>query len=127
MPASQETIDKKLHTVHMKGREVFKYAIRTMGDSALRVLKEANLTSDDIALFVPHQANLRIVEATCERVNMPMERTHLIIHKYGNVPAASIPLTLDDALRAGRIKRGDLLLFTAFGGGLTWGAMVLKW
>ncbi len=127
MPASQETIDKKLHTVHMKGTEVFKHAVRAMGGAAIRVLKEANLTSDDISLFIPHQANLRIVDATCRRAGISMDKTHTIIHKYGNVPAASIPLTLDDALRAGRIKRGDLLLFAAFGGGFTWGAMVLKW
>ena len=127
MPASQETIDKKLHTVHMRGREVFKHAVRTMGDAAIRVLKEANITNEDIALFIPHQANLRIVDATCRRAGIPMEQTHTIIHKYGNVPAASIPLTLDDALQKGRIKRGDLLLFAAFGGGFTWGAMVIRW
>lgn len=127
MPASQETIDKKLHSVHMQGREVFKHAVRSMGESAIRVLKEANLTPDDINLFIPHQANLRIVEATCERTGIPLEKTCLIIHKYGNVPSASIPLTLDEANRTGRIKRGDIVLFAAFGGGFTWGAMVFKW
>jgi 3-oxoacyl-[acyl-carrier-protein] synthase-3 len=127
LPASQETIDRKLHSVHMQGREVFKHAVRTMSDSAIRVLKEANLTPDDIDIFIPHQANLRIVEATCRRAGIPMEKTHVIIPKYGNVPAASIPLTLDEANRTGKIKRGDLVLFAAFGGGFTWGAMVLKW
>jgi 3-oxoacyl-[acyl-carrier-protein] synthase-3 len=127
LPASQETIEKKLHSVHMQGREVFKHAVRTMSDSAIRVLNEANLTPDDIDIFIPHQANLRIVEATCRRAGIPMEKTHVIIPKYGNVPAASIPLTLDEANRMGKIKRGDLVLFAAFGGGFTWGAMVLKW
>ncbi|MBI4721443.1 MAG: ketoacyl-ACP synthase III [Candidatus Stahlbacteria bacterium] len=127
MPASQETIDKKLHSVHMQGREIFKHAIRTMEDSAKRVLKEADLTIDDIALFIPHQANLRIVEATCERMCISMDKTYVVIHKYGNVPAASIPLTLDEANRTGRIKRGDNILFAGFGAGFTWGAMVLKW
>lgn len=127
LPASQETVAKNLHSVHMQGREVFKHAVRTMGDSAIRVLKEANLTAADIALFIPHQANLRIVEATCERVGIPMSKTYVIIHKYGNVPAASIPLTIDEAHRAGKIKRGDLILIAVFGAGFTWGAMVLKW
>lgn len=127
MPATHETVDKKLHTVHMQGREVFKHAVRTMGDAALRVLKEANLTAADIDIFIPHQANLRIVEATCRRVNIPMEKTSIIIDKYGNVPAASIPLALDEALQKGRIKKGDIILMAAFGAGFTWGAMVFKW
>ncbi|MCK4352238.1 ketoacyl-ACP synthase III [candidate division WOR-3 bacterium] len=127
MPASHETVDKKLHTVHMQGREVFKYAVRTMGGSVAKVLKEANLTAEDIALYVPHQANLRIVEATCRRVNMPMSKTSVIIDKYGNVPASSIPLALDAANKKGKIKSGDLVLFSAFGAGFTWGAMIFKW
>jgi 3-oxoacyl-[acyl-carrier-protein] synthase-3 len=127
LPASYETIEKKLHSVHMEGREVFKHAVRSMGNAAIRVLKEANLSAQDIALFIPHQANFRIVEATCARTGIPMEKTYLIIHKYGNVPAASIPLTLDEANRRGKIKRGDIVLFAAFGAGFSWGAIVLRW
>ncbi|MDI6839322.1 MAG: beta-ketoacyl-ACP synthase III [bacterium] len=127
LPASSETVTNKLHSVHMEGREVFKHAVRAMGNSAIRVLKLANLKNEDIALFIPHQANLRIVEATCKRVKIPMDKAYIIIDKYGNVPAASIPLALDEANRVGRIKRGDIILLVAFGAGFTWGGMVLKW
>lgn len=127
MPASHETVDKKLHSVYMEGREVFKHAVRTMGNTGERVLKEAGIAVDDINIFIPHQANMRIVEATCKRVKIPMSKTHSIIHKYGNVPAASIPLTLDDAIKENKIKRGDIILTTAFGAGFTWGGMVIKW
>ncbi|MDD2890536.1 MAG: ketoacyl-ACP synthase III [bacterium] len=127
MPASHDTVDKKLHSVHMEGKEVFKHAVRTMGSTGERVLKEAGMTADDVDIYIPHQANMRIIEATCKRVKMPMSKVHIIIHKYGNVPAASIPLALDDAVRANKIKRGDIVLTTGFGAGFTWGGMVLKW
>ena len=127
MPASHETVDKKLHCVHMGGREVFKHAVRTMGDTGERVLKEAGLTPDGIDIYIPHQANMRIIESTCKRVNIPISKAHIIIHKYGNVPAASIPLALDDAVHGNKIKRGDIVLMTGFGAGFTWGGMVLKW
>jgi 3-oxoacyl-[acyl-carrier-protein] synthase-3 len=127
LPASYKTVKEKLHFVHMQGREVFKYAVKNMGDAAIRVLQEANLEAKDINLFIPHQANLRIVDATCKRLNFPMEKTCLIIHKYGNVPAASIPLTLDEVNKKGKLKRGDLILFAAFGAGFSWGAMIFKW
>ncbi|MFA5031747.1 MAG: beta-ketoacyl-ACP synthase III [bacterium] len=127
MPASHETVDKRLHSVHMEGKEVFKHAVRTMGSTGERVLKEAGMTADDIDIYIPHQANMRIIEATCKRVKIPMSKTHIIIHKYGNVPAASIPLALDDAVRANKIKRGDIVLTTGFGAGFTWGGMIIKW
>ncbi|MDD5529406.1 MAG: ketoacyl-ACP synthase III [bacterium] len=127
MPASHETVDKNLHSVHMEGQEVFKHAVRTMASTGERVLKEAGMTADDVDIYIPHQANMRIVEAACKRVKIPMSKTYSIIHKYGNVPAASIPLTIDDAIRANKIKRGDIVLMTAFGAGFTWGGMVLKW
>jgi 3-oxoacyl-[acyl-carrier-protein] synthase-3 len=127
MPPTHETIDKKLHTVHMKGNEVFKHAVRAMGDSAVRVLKETGLTGADVDLFIPHQANRRIIEATCRRAKISMEKTVVTIDKYGNVPAATIPIALDEVVRSGRLKRGDTLLLASFGGGFTWAAAVLKW
>lgn len=127
LPASHETVDKKLHTVHMKGNEVFKHAVRSMGDAAAYALKEANVTGEEIALFIPHQANLRIIEATCRRAKVSMDKTYITVHKYGNISAGTIPIALDEANRIGRIKRGDTLLFASFGAGFTWAAIVLKW
>jgi 3-oxoacyl-[acyl-carrier-protein] synthase-3 len=127
MPPTHETIDKKLHTVHMKGNEVFKHAVRAMGDSAVGVLKEIGMTGDDVDLFIPHQANRRIIEATCKRAKISMEKTVVTIDKYGNVPAATIPIALDEVVRSGRLKRDDTLLLASFGGGFTWAAAVLKW
>jgi 3-oxoacyl-[acyl-carrier-protein] synthase-3 len=127
MPPTHETIDKKLHTVHMKGNEVFKHAVRAMGDSAVRVLKEVGMTGADVDLFIPHQANRRIIEATCRRAKISMEKTVVTIDKYGNVPAATIPIALDEVVRSGRLKRDDTLLLASFGGGFTWAAAVLKW
>jgi len=127
MPPTHETIDRKLHTVHMKGNEVFKHAVRAMGDAAVEVLKRQGLTGDDVDLFIPHQANRRIIEATCRRAKVPLEKTVITIDKYGNVPAASIPIALDEVVRERRLKRGDTVLLASFGGGFTWAAAVLKW
>ena len=127
MPATHETIDQKLHTVHMKGNEVFKHAVRAMGDAAVEVLKRIGLTGKDVDLFIPHQANRRIIEATCRRAGVPMEKTVVTIDKYGNVPAATIPIALDEVVRAERLRRGDTVLLASFGGGFTWAAAVLKW
>lgn len=127
MPPTHETIDKKLHTVHMKGNEVFKHAVRAMGDAAVEAIRRAGLTGDDVDLFIPHQANRRIIEATCRRAKVPMEKTVITIDKYGNVPAATIPIALDEVVRQGRLKRGDIVLMASFGGGFTWAAAVLKW
>jgi len=127
MPPTHETIDKKLHGVFMKGNEVFKHAIRWMQKSAINALEKANLTPDDIDLYIPHQANLRIIEATIKRVGIPREKTVVTIDKYGNVSAATIPLALDYAVKNGRIKRGDIILMNGFGGGFTWGSVVIRW
>jgi len=113
--------------LHMNGREVFKYAVRLMGDAALRVIKDAGLTPEQIDLFVPHQANIRIIRSTAERLHLPWEKVYLNIEKFGNTSAASVPLALDQALREGRIKKGDHVLGVAFGGGLTWGAVLFRW
>jgi 3-oxoacyl-[acyl-carrier-protein] synthase-3 len=127
MPASEETVAKKLHSVAMAGNEVFNHAVRAMSQATLKALKNANITSEDVKLFIPHQANMRIMEATRERTGIPLEKTYVVIHKYGNMSAATVPICLDEAFRAGRIKDGDILVLAAFGTGFTWAAMVIKW
>jgi 3-oxoacyl-[acyl-carrier-protein] synthase-3 len=127
MPPSAASVAQNLHTCRMSGNEVFKHAVRTMADAAEAVLKQAGLTAGDIALFVPHQANLRIIEATCQRTGIPLEKTVTAIDRIGNVSAATIPIGLDMANRAGKIKAGDAVLFDAFGGGFTWSAAVVRW
>jgi len=111
----------------MHGNEVFKHAVRYMGDAALRVAKEANLTPDSIDLLIPHQANIRIMQATAKRLGLPWDKVYKNIEKYGNTSAASVPLALDEAVRSGKVKRGDNLIGVAFGGGLTWGAVAIRW
>lgn len=122
-----KTIDNRMYFLHMEGNEVFKHAVRAMGDAATAALTANNLTSDDIDLLIPHQANRRIIEATGKRVGIPEERIFVNLHKYGNTSAASIPIALDEANREGRIKPGDVVLLDAFGGGFTYGSALLKW
>jgi 3-oxoacyl-[acyl-carrier-protein] synthase-3 len=110
----------------MKGRELFKLAVKSMEEVCLEVLQRAGLRVEQIDLFVPHQANIRIVEALAERLNLSMEKVYSNIHKYGNTSAASIPIALTEAYLEGRLKRGDLVLMTAMGGGLTWGAVLIR-
>lgn len=126
-PASVETIQKRLHYLKMEGREVFKHAVRCMCDAGQTVLKRCGLTPDDIKYVIPHQANMRIIEAISDRIGIPLERFRINMDRVGNTSAASIPLALDEAVRDGLIKKGDVLLFVVFGGGFTWGAMALEW
>jgi 3-oxoacyl-[acyl-carrier-protein] synthase III (EC 2.3.1.41) len=112
--------------INMKGRELFKLAVRSMEEVCLEVLQRAGLSVEQIDLFVPHQANIRIMEALAERLNISMEKVYSNIHKYGNTSAASIPIALTEAYLEGRLKRGDLVLMTAMGGGLTWGAVLIR-
>jgi len=112
--------------ISMKGRELFKLAVRSMEEVCLEVLQKAGLSVEQIDLFVPHQANIRIMEALAERLNISMEKVYSNIHKYGNTSAASIPIALTEAYLEGRLKRGDLVLMTAMGGGLTWGAVLIR-
>jgi 3-oxoacyl-[acyl-carrier-protein] synthase-3 len=114
-------------TLYMDGREVFRKAVRVVVESAGQAMAEAGLTADDISLLVPHQANLRIIHAACHRLGIPEERTVVVIDSYGNTSAASIPLALHDAIEAGRVNKGDNLLLTGFGGGMTWASAVLRW
>ncbi len=113
--------------IFMNGAEIFKVAVREMGKAAEKVIADAGLTSDDIALFVPHQANIRIIDAITKRLGLDSDKVYVNIERYGNTSAASIPLALDEANRAGRLKPGDNVVMVAFGGGLIWGAAVVKW
>jgi 3-oxoacyl-[acyl-carrier-protein] synthase-3 len=127
LQASHETVDRRLHAVHMAGNEVYRYAVKAMQQATLEVLEKAGVSAADIDLFVPHQANSRIITATAERAGIPLERVMLTIEKYGNTSAASIPTALNDALAEGRLKEGDLVLCAAFGAGFTWGAALFRW
>ena len=126
LQASHETVEKRLHTVHMAGNEVFRYAVKAMQQATLDVMEKAGVTADDIALFIPHQANLRIIKATAERAKFPMEKVYVSIGRYGNTSSASIPTALRDAYAEGRVKKGDLVLSAAFGAGLTWAAALFR-
>jgi 3-oxoacyl-[acyl-carrier-protein] synthase-3 len=125
-PVTPEIIAEGSHYVHMQGREVFKNAVRAMADACDRALDGAKLSSSDIDLLIPHQANLRIIEATAKHANIPMERVFVNVDRYGNTSAASIPIALDEALRQGRITEGSTVMFVAFGAGFTWGSMVVR-
>jgi 3-oxoacyl-[acyl-carrier-protein] synthase-3 len=127
LPATPELLEQGRQYVYMNGREIFKLAVRGMGDSSLQALAAAGLTTDDIALVVPHQANVRIIEATAKRLNVPMEQVFVNLDRYGNTSAATIPIALVEAAQQGRIKDGDNILLTAFGGGLTWASAVIRW
>jgi 3-oxoacyl-[acyl-carrier-protein] synthase III len=126
-PATAETVAAGLHFVKMKGNEVFKVAVRMFGDCAATILERNGLRPADIDLFVPHQANLRIIEAAVKRLGLPMERVFVNVDRYGNTGAASVYVALEEAWSGGRIKPGDLILLAAFGGGFTWGAALVRW
>ena len=114
-------------TLQMEGREVFRRAVRIMVDSATRSMQQAGVTADDISLVVPHQANIRIISASCDRLGIPMERAAVVLDRTGNTSAASVPLALADALDAGRVSPGDLVLFVGFGAGMTAASAVMRW
>ena len=113
--------------IHMDGKEVFRRAVRIMVDSGTKSMDHAGVTADDIALVVPHQANIRIISAACERLGIPMERAATVLHRTGNTSSASIPLAFADALDAGRVKKGDLVLLVGFGAGMTAASAVIRW
>lgn len=126
-PASSETLESGGHFIKMNGQEVYRFAVRIMGDSAIEALEKAGLTNEDISLFIPHQANLRIISSIADRLHLDPEKIFIDIDKYGNTSAASIPIALCEAVEAGRVKPGDNLLFVAFGAGLTSAASIVKW
>ncbi|MDO8541155.1 MAG: beta-ketoacyl-ACP synthase III [Opitutaceae bacterium] len=126
-PATAESIANRDHCFRMKGKEVFKLAVRAMDEAARDILEQHGLRADQISLVIPHQANLRIIEAISQYLELPMERFFVNVDRYGNTSAASIPLALDEARRAGRIAPGDLTLLVAFGAGLTYGSALIRW
>ncbi len=126
MPPSHETIDQKLHAIKMRGREVFKLGVRIMPEAAQHALNLAGLTVDDIDLLIPHQANMRIIEAVGDRLGIPREKVFVNVDKYGNTSAATTIIALDEAIREERAKPGDLVLMVTFGAGLTWGSTVIR-
>ncbi len=127
IPMSHAVLDEKTHLVRMKGREVFKHAVRNMADACQHALQTAGLTRDDVDLLVPHQANMRIIESTAKHAGVPMERVYVNVDRYGNMSSATVPVAIDEAVEKGLIGPGSNVLLVAFGGGLTWGAMALRW
>jgi len=126
-PTSHETVDARLHYVKMNGAEVFKFAVRIMAEAAVQVMEMAGVKPEDVACFIPHQANSRIIEAAAKRVGISMDKVFVNVDRYGNTSAASIPIALYEAEHEGRIKPGDIVVLVGFGAGLTWGASVLRW
>jgi 3-oxoacyl-[acyl-carrier-protein] synthase-3 len=126
-PATHETVDKRMHYAKMKGNEVFKVAVRMFGEAAERILVRNGFTAEDLDVFIPHQANLRIIEAAVKRLKVPMEKVVINVDRYGNTGAASVYVAMEEAWSAKRLNAGDLVLLAAFGGGFTWGAALLRW
>ena len=124
-PASHETVDQRLHYVKQEGKQVFKFAVTNMAEVSAKIMADNQLTSDDVDWLVPHQANLRIIDATANRMGLPKEKVMINIQKYGNTTAGTLPLCLWDYEK--QLKKGDNLILSAFGGGFTWGAVYIKW
>ena len=125
-PIAEEVLKTRDQYIKMKGNDVFKVAVKSMESATINAIKEAGLAPEDIDLFVPHQANQRILEAVRKRLNFPEEKVFVNLDRYGNTSGASVPLALDEAIRQGRVKEGNLVLFAAFGAGFTWGASVVR-
>lgn len=126
-PATHQTVDNHDHFIHMNGSEVFKFAVRAMDLGSMKVLEKAGLQPEDIDWFVPHQANIRIIESAAKRMKLPMEKVFITLDRTGNTSAATIPIALDIARAEGKLKKGNKLLMVAFGAGLTWGSVVAEW
>jgi 3-oxoacyl-[acyl-carrier-protein] synthase-3 len=127
IPTTAETVAKDLHYLQMKGNEVFKHAVKRMGEAAVVALKKAGLTTANIDYLIPHQANIRIIEATGRRLRLPPEKVYINIHKYGNVSVATIPIALHELNETGKLKKGTIIIMDAFGAGFTWAAIAYRW
>jgi 3-oxoacyl-[acyl-carrier-protein] synthase-3 len=127
IPPSEESVRNKSHYLKMKGKEVFKEAVKALESSSLEAIRMADITPEEIDLFIPHQANYRILDAVRRRVGLPEEKVFSNLDRYGNTSSASVPLALDEAVRSGRVKEGDKILISVFGAGFTWGAAVVRW
>ena len=126
MPVTAEALDQNLNKIQMNGREVFKLGVRLMPEAAERALKKADVNVNDIDLLIPHQANLRIIEAVGQRLGVPREKVYVNVDKYGNTSAATVIIALDEAIQQGQAKPEDLILLVTFGAGLTWGSTLLR-
>jgi 3-oxoacyl-[acyl-carrier-protein] synthase-3 len=126
-PASHQTVDERLHYMKIRGREVYKFAVTKMVEMVAWAMEEGGITRDDLKLIIPHQVNVRILEAAARRLELTMEKIYMNIDRYGNTSAASVPIALDEAVRAGKLEPGDPVVLVAFGGGLTWAACSLRW
>ena len=126
-PASKDTVNKKMHYVYQDGKTVYKFAVKNMSDVSKRILDENELTGDDIKLFIPHQANRRIIDAAAKRCGLGPEKVLVNVNRYGNTTAGTIPIALDEAVETNRLEKNDILLLAAFGGGFTWGSMLIRW
>ncbi len=127
LPASNESVNDRQHFLKMNGKEIFKLAVRVMGQSSTEILERFGHTSEDLDLVIPHQANMRIIGSLAKRLKIPDEKFHNNLDRFGNTSAASIPIALDEARRNGRVQSGNLILLVAFGAGLTWGSTLIKW
>ncbi len=127
IPMDEEVLRNRSHLIRMSGKEVFKHAVRAMADSSRRVLERTGWGLEDLDMVFPHQANIRIIKATARYSGVPMEKVFVNIDRYGNTSSASIPVALDEAIEEGRLRPGMNLLLVAFGAGLTWGAMAVRW
>jgi 3-oxoacyl-[acyl-carrier-protein] synthase-3 len=126
-PLTPQALEQRMNCLVMEGKEVYKFAVRVMGESIERALTDCEITSDDVALMIPHQANIRIIKASADKFKIPYEKVFVNMDRYGNTSGASIGIALDEAVRAGRINRGDIIILVAFGSGLTWGSCVIRW
>ncbi|WP_026487225.1 beta-ketoacyl-ACP synthase III [Caldanaerobius polysaccharolyticus] len=127
MPLSKEVLDKKLNTIHMNGQDIFKFAVKVMAGASIEVLEKCNLKPEDVDFLIPHQANIRIIDSAVKRLSLSYDKVYVNLDKYGNMSSASIPVALDEALKEGKIHKGDVVLFVGFGAGLTWGSAVVRW
>jgi len=126
-PASHQTVENRLHYIKMNGNEVFKFAVRIMEEASRRVVQKAGFSLDEVSLFIPHQANIRIIQSASRRLGIASERVFVNVHKYGNTSSASVPIALDEANKEGRLEKEGLVLLVGFGAGLTWGSTLIRW
>lgn len=127
LPASIDTVENRLHFIKMDGKEVFKFAVRVMEKASLNSLEKANLQLEDLDFLIPHQANIRIIDSAAKRLKLEKDKVCVNLNKYGNMSSASVPVALDEAVKSNKIQKGDNILLVAFGAGLTWASMTIKW